>query len=146
MEAIDKLPGVEASRVNDTGLTLLVRGGDPDAIAALLRDRGYAGTPTGVSPAEPDDTWMSAAETIKLSRREAKALADKYAAVLAEKHGLDPAWLERVLKEELDAWFDGLHATGADPAKSRDVLVEAVGRRLPAGKRDAVIDDLRKLR
>ena len=146
LAAIDKLPDVDESRVNDTGLKLLVRGGDPEAIVASLHDHGYAGTPTGVSSTGPDDAWMSAADTIKLSRREAKSLAAKYAAAIAEKHKLDAAWLEGVLNEELDAWFDKLHATGARPGEAWNDLVEAVGKRLPADKRDAVIEDFRKLR
>lgn len=144
MAQIEKLPGVDAVEVDWSGRKMRVRGGDPDGVVASLKAQGYGATPADL-PAT-GERWLNREETIELSQREAGVLAKRYAKPVADKHGLDAAWLETVLREEIFAWFKANHAAGEKPDLHRGFaeVLDRVARRLPPDKRDAILEDLKK--
>ncbi len=123
---IDALPGVDRARTSWTGryVRIALRSGtDPDevapAVAAVLGENAHRvkGGMLRASTAEMVDVdrWLDSAETVELSRAEARHLAGDFVRDIAGDLSFDEATSRRlapILESELASAFERAHAAG----------------------------------
>jgi hypothetical protein len=122
---LDKTPGVRESRVDWTGRHFLLKldpGADVGAVtraAAAVLGAEARRVDADVEMAHVEryrrgEPWMRAGETRRLSAEEAGALAKRFAAGASRKAALsgeEARRLEEVLREEIGAAFERVHAS-----------------------------------
>jgi len=79
------------------------------------------------------DPWMRSGETIRLSRHEAGVLGARLARDASGRAGLDESQAKRlaaVIKEEINAYFERMHASGTNPEEVKKEDLGPVEQRL----------------
>lgn len=127
LASLDDLPGIAESRVDWTGRLILLSldaGADPgevvvranEALGGDAKRLDRAAESRAISSFRSgDSTWMRTGETLRLSKSEAKILAERFGAGAAERAGLYgelARMLQAVLEEEIAAAFERIHAEG----------------------------------
>jgi hypothetical protein len=155
---LDEIPGVAESRVDRSGrrfLLTLGAGADESAVAraaqaalgeaSVLRNDAESAV---LASRRRGDLWVTADETIRLSREEASILAKRFGEEAALELGLSPEKTRRlveVVEREVAAAFERVHGRGDALAAldaEHDVISERVLEACRAFLTDAELQDL----
>ena len=125
LASLDKVPGVVESRVDWTGRRFLLKI-SPEVRADTVASRADEALGGGSRRLDPEaevqatnsflrgtETWMRAGETLKLSRKEARVLAERYGNEAADSAGLDEQQTQKligIMESEVAAAFERIHA------------------------------------
>jgi hypothetical protein len=114
---LEALDGVEEARVDWTGSRILLRGAAPGTVQAL-KDAGYEAQVVDAQPMvasmREGAPWMRAGETVRLSEREAAALAERWAREACAEAGIveERDAVRAILEDEFRAALKSLHESG----------------------------------
>jgi hypothetical protein len=146
---LDKNPGVEASRVDHSGrFILLTLESDADEArvgdeaCAQLHDAHRVATAKEVELVrsyQRGDPWLRAADTIELSREEARIMAHRRGVAAAQEIGLDGERAEKLtalIERELVAAFEEIHARGKGLDDASRLELRNVGAKVVEKSRD----------
>lgn len=162
LASLEEVPGVIESRVDWTGRRFLLRISrreDVDAVVSQADEALGGGarrldreaeTQAANSFLRGTETWMRAGETLKLSRAEARILAEQHAREAASSAGLNEQQTHQLigmLESEIAAAFERIHADGKGlPANLGDVCGEALMRTLERSRSFLSADQLQKVK
>jgi hypothetical protein len=144
---LDEIPGVRASRVDWTGRRFLIEldpGASGSTIAAeaerTLGDGaellGDGDTRSAVADFERGEAWMRSGETLQLSHREARVLAERYGDEAARSIGMNESSTRKLValfESELDRAFERTHAARGG-VSVQDEITGAAARILSAAR------------
>jgi hypothetical protein len=146
LASLEEIPGVRESRVDWSGRRFLLKL-DPEARSEAVVAQANAALGGGARRLGPraearasqsylrgEETWMRGGETLKLSRAEARILAERYGLEAAREAELDEQQTERlvgVMESEIAAAFERIHAQGEGlPANFGPIVDDAIRRTL----------------
>lgn len=162
LASLDEVDGVLESRVDWTGRRFLLKLG-PEVPADTVASRADEALGGGSRRLDPEaerqatdsflrgtETWMRAGETLKLSRTEARILAERYGREAAASAGLDEQQTQNltgIMEAEVAAVFERIHADGQGlPSNFGAIFGDALTSTLEKSRAFLTPEQLQKVR
>ena len=162
LASLDKVTGVLESRVDWTGRRFLLKI-DTEVSADTVASRANEAIGGDSRRLDPEaesqatasflrgtETWMRSGETLKLSRTEARVLAERYGKEAADGAGLDEPQTEKligIMEREVAAAFERIHADGQGlPSNFGAIFGDALTSTLEKSRAFLSPDQLQKVK